>query len=140
MCSHQMIYLMKNVKCQYYCFIINSMFFLDHWINATYRKHGKEKSVLGPVLICKSFHNIENFLLYDIYFFLNLLYSWSMLTFYTVCFVIYHTPSSRCVKYVLKTFQTKWDCLKLFLEKGFSLQQKGTFVWKKGTWISQRVW
>ena len=30
-----------------------------------------------------------------------------MLTFYIICFIIYHTPSSRCVKYVLKIFQTK---------------------------------
>ena len=41
---------------------------------------------------------------------------------------MYHTSSSRCVKYVLKTFQMKIVkneeivYLQLFLEKGFLLQ------------------
>ena len=38
---------------------------------------------------------------------------------------MYHTLSSRCVKYVLKLFQTKNEeivYLQLFLEKGFLIQ------------------
>ena len=33
-----------------------------------------------------------------------------------------------CIKNIpLKNYE-KWNCLKLFLEKGFSLHEKGTFV------------
>ena len=47
-----------------------------------------------------------------------LLFSWSTLTVYTIYFIMYHTPSSRCVKYVLKIFHTKIMKYEIVLEKG----------------------
>ena len=35
------------------------------------------------------------------------MFSWWTLTFYSIYFMLYQTPSSRCVKYVLKIFQTE---------------------------------
>ena len=54
-------------------------------------------SELGSVLICKSFHNITNFLPYCIHFYL--LFSWSTLTLY----IAY----ASSIRYVLKIFKTK---------------------------------
>ena len=50
--------------------LLSTTYFLRTLNYATYRKCGKGKSVLGPVSICKSFHNIANFLLYDMHFYL----------------------------------------------------------------------
>ena len=49
-----------------------------------------------------------------------------MLTFYTICFIIYHTPLNRCVKYVLKIFETK--IMKNEIFKNFSGKKAFRFM------------
>ena len=48
---------------------------------------GKE-SVLGPVLICKSFHNITNFLLYYVHFYFIVF----MINVDSLYYILYNVP------------------------------------------------
>ena len=83
----------------------------------TFKRHWKQ---LKDTKVIKSIKkNLSSMLLGSIWgyaaslcidwctFLVNFLISWFVLTFYSTYFIMYHTSSSRCVKYVLKIFQTK---------------------------------